>query len=66
MFSLAPVAQWIEYLTSNQSVGSSNLSGGTLILVLSLIVPVSTPSTCFDRRSPLNITQKQIATLRSR
>ena len=26
---LAPVAQWIEYLASNQVVGSSNLSGRT-------------------------------------
>ncbi len=28
MSSLAPVAQWIEYLTSNQSVACSNHAGG--------------------------------------
>ena len=32
----APVAQWIEYLTSNQMVGSSNLSGGTSFVIANL------------------------------
>ena len=39
MASLAPVAQWIEYLTSNQMVGSSNLSGGTKYGGLSNKIP---------------------------
>ena len=30
----APVAQWTEHLTSDQVVGSSNLSGGTQLVVM--------------------------------
>ena len=35
MASLAPVAQWIEYLTSNQSVACSNHAGGIFYLMTS-------------------------------
>ena len=35
MASLAPVAQWIEYLTSNQSVACSNHAGGIFYLLTS-------------------------------